>query len=140
MRVSIRENLAGLRRVSAKLKTWGASMAGMGTKMAGVGAAMGLPMAMAVKTYADFDDAMRQVATDLYANGAGPLTEAQYRGLLDSIDQAAEGFDWNALATGAVSVALSIFGINRLRGRASESRGALEQHVAALDAKIQKLS
>ena len=75
VRVSIKENLGGLKRVSAKLKSWGASLAGIGARMGAVGAAIGLPFAAAVRTFASFDDGMRQV------RGVTQASEADFRKL-----------------------------------------------------------
>lgn len=60
VRVSIKENLAGLKRVSAKLKSWGASVSGIGMKMAGVGAAISSPFVAAIKAGSDMEETMNK--------------------------------------------------------------------------------
>ena len=49
----------GLKAAQSKLKSFGASVMSMGTKMLGIAALAGAPLAMAAKTFADFDDQMR---------------------------------------------------------------------------------
>lgn len=79
-------------------------------------------------------DALREMARQLHDSGA--LSQAQYDGMVDTIRQASEGVDWNAIATGGISVLLSILGIppliNRMRGPVGKSRAQLERDIAAL--------
>lgn len=60
VRVSIKENLAGLKRVSAKLKSWGASVSGIGMRMAGVGGAISAPFLAAIKAASDMEETMNK--------------------------------------------------------------------------------
>lgn len=62
--------VAGLKAASAKLKAWGASIGAVGRQMAGIGVAAALPIGMAAKRFADFDDAMRAVQATTQADGA----------------------------------------------------------------------
>lgn len=77
VRVGIKENLAGLRKISNKLKTWGSSLAGIGAKMSIAMAGINVPLALAVKNFADFDDAMLAVkgVTQASASDFQKLTE-----------------------------------------------------------------
>lgn len=51
----------GLNTAKANLNKFGSDMMALGTKMVAMTAAIGLPIAFATKTFADFDDAMRMV-------------------------------------------------------------------------------
>ena len=58
IRVSVRENLAGLKNISAKLKNWGASISGMGAKMTAIGGVMAMPFIGAIKAASDMEETM----------------------------------------------------------------------------------
>jgi len=51
----------GLKKAQAKLKNFGTSLTNMGKGLLSVGAVLAAPMALATKTFADFDDQMRTV-------------------------------------------------------------------------------
>lgn len=51
----------GLKAAQSKLKSFGASVTAMGTKLLGIATVAAAPLAMATKTFADFDDEMRMV-------------------------------------------------------------------------------
>lgn len=53
--------VAGLKKAGQQLRTFGTQMAGIGSRMAMAGGLMSVPLAMAVKNFADFDDAMLAV-------------------------------------------------------------------------------
>jgi len=57
----VRVSLKGLRQASKRFKRWGMDLQRMGLKFGAAGAALALPLANAVKTFASFDDAMRSV-------------------------------------------------------------------------------
>lgn len=52
---------AGLKRIGSRFKAAGASLARVGGMMVGGAGALAAPVALATKTYANFDDAMRRV-------------------------------------------------------------------------------
>lgn len=60
-RAYVRVTLKGLDKASKKFRNWGMNMQRMGLRIGAAGVAMALPLASAVKAFADFDDAMRAV-------------------------------------------------------------------------------
>ena len=65
-----RKLFAALGKINAQIGKLGASMMSFGTKLAGVGAAVGAPLAMASRTFAQFDDAIRATAAVSGAAGS----------------------------------------------------------------------
>ena len=53
---------SGLKRASARLKSWGSTMAGIGTKMTAIITAMSTPAILAVKTFVSVGDAMNKMS------------------------------------------------------------------------------
>lgn len=60
VRVSIKENLAGLKRVSAKLKTWGAGISSIGARVTALGAGLSAPFVGAIKAASDMEETMNK--------------------------------------------------------------------------------
>ena len=61
--------LRGLRNARNTLRRFSADMQAMGRQMVGISAGMGVPLALAVKTFASFDDQMRRVQAVTGATG-----------------------------------------------------------------------
>ena len=60
----------GLRAAQSRLRAFGASVTSMGARLLGIAAVAGAPLAMAAKTFADFDDQMRTAKAVSGAAGA----------------------------------------------------------------------
>lgn len=71
----------GLRKAQAKLKAFGDACTSLGTKMLGIATAAATPFAIATKTFADFDDAMRSVKA---VTGA---TNAEFQSMTDTAER-----------------------------------------------------
>ena len=71
----------GLKAAQSRLKSFGASVMSMGTKMLGIAALAGAPLAMAAKTFADFDDQMRT------ARAVSGATVAEFRAMTETAEK-----------------------------------------------------
>ena len=71
----------GLKAAQARLKAFGASCMTLGTQMLGIATAAATPFAIATKTFADFDDAMRTVRA---VTGS---TKAEFEMLTDTAER-----------------------------------------------------
>ncbi|MGN0880120.1 MAG: phage tail tape measure protein [Oligosphaeraceae bacterium] len=71
----------GLKAAQSKLKRFGTSVMSMGTRMLGMAALAGAPLAMASKTFADFDDQMRMV------KAVTGLADAEFRAMTETAER-----------------------------------------------------
>lgn len=62
VRVSVKENMEGLKAVSGKLKAWGAGIASVGAGMVGAGATVLAPLAAMVKGFSDAGSAVADMS------------------------------------------------------------------------------
>lgn len=90
LRVSIREDLAGLRRTSKKLKAWGANIAKVGGALSGVSAAVLGPLAGMSKAFADAGDQIHKMSMRTGV-GAQALSELGHAAELSGTDLDAVG-------------------------------------------------
>ena len=71
----------GLKAAQSRLRSFGASIASAGAKMLGVAAVAGAPLAMAAKTFADFDDQMRT------ARAVTGATATEFRAMTETAEK-----------------------------------------------------
>lgn len=96
----------GLKSVQARLRAAGASMRTVGAGMLGAAAAGAVPMAAAVKTYADFADQMAVVRA---VSGA---TEAQFKRLNDQAKELGRTTSYTATEVAGAQTELGRAGFN----------------------------
>ena len=70
----------GLKAAQSKLKSFGASVMSMGTQMLAIAALAGAPLAMATKTFSDFDDQMRT------ARSVSGATATEFRSMTEILE------------------------------------------------------
>ncbi|MHB8953570.1 MAG: phage tail tape measure protein [Pirellulaceae bacterium] len=93
IRVSIKENLAGLKNISNKMKTWGSSLTGLGTKMTALGAGMAAPFIGAIKAASDMEETMSKFSV-VFGESAGEVKawSDQFAGAVGRSKQQAASF------------------------------------------------
>lgn len=68
VRVSVKENMAGLKAISNKLKTWGAGISKVGAGLAGLGGAVLAPLAGMASQFSDSGDAVQKAGIRMGAS------------------------------------------------------------------------
>ena len=85
-----------LSTASQELKTFSATVSDLGKTLSGVGITAGIPIALATKRFADFDDTMRAVA------GVTQATSQQLQAMTDKAKALGAATSYTAVEVGQV--------------------------------------
>ncbi len=104
----------GLKAAQSKLKSFGASVMSMGTQMLAIAAVAGAPLAMATKTFADFDDQMRT------ARAVSGATSTEFRAMTETAEKLGRETSYTAK-----QVAEGMTSLGRMGFKADEINAAI---------------